>query len=304
MQMTPQLTRRALLKATSTAALAAVAPRLSSDPLGTAPGIQLYTVGADLLKDTLGTLQQISAIGYSYVEGFPKETALSAREFRHALDSARLRMVSIHLPFNSEDITSHFEDARTLGAQWAVSSTLAPDSFKRRASASGEMPLEAMTANDYLHLADKVNRVAALSMASGLQYAYHNHYFEFRNLGAGRIGYDILLEHTDPALVKFEIDCGWMIITEHDPVQYMRSYPGRFRMLHIKDFVKGPAYTGGPNRPIGTELGQGRIDYRSIFRAAAKAGIVYYFVEQEPPFIEGLTPLQAAAVDYKYLHAL
>lgn len=64
MRMRPQHSRRALLKTASTAALAAVAPRLSSDPLGIVPGVQLYTVGADLLKDTSGTLQRISVIGY------------------------------------------------------------------------------------------------------------------------------------------------------------------------------------------------------------------------------------------------
>jgi sugar phosphate isomerase/epimerase len=250
------------------------------------------------------TLQQLAAIGYKYMEGFPNETTLSAIELRRLLDDVNLRMVSIHLPFNSKDMTKHFEDAHTLGVHYVVSSTLAPDDFVDRKHELGMNNLEAMTAQDYRHLADKVNRVAQLSKAAGFQYAYHNHYFEFRDLGNGRIGYDLLLEHTDPSLVKFEIDCGWMILAGHNPIHYMQSYPGRFRMLHIKDFVKGPVYTGGPHRPAGTELGRGRIDYRPIFREAARAGIAYCFVEQEPPFIEGLTPLQAAAIDYRYLHAL
>jgi sugar phosphate isomerase/epimerase len=304
MPTAPTMTRRRLLQTTAAASLLAVSPHLWSDPLGIAPGIQLYTTGADLLKDAPATLEQISTIGYVYVEGFPKETTLSAREFRRALDSARLRMVSVHLPFDSKDMGPHFEDAHTFGAQWAVSSTLAPDDFAKNTTAQGQRPLESMNVDDYMHLAEKANRVAALSKANSFQYAYHNHYFEFRDLGNGRIGYDILLEHTDPELVKFEIDCGWMILAGHDPTRYMRSHPGRFRMLHIKDFVKGPVYTGGPNRPVGTELGRGRIDYDPIFREAARAGIVYYFVEQEPPFIEGLTPLEAASVDYKYLHAM
>src|SRR6185437_14407762 len=196
-----------------TAATAAtLAPRLWSDPLGIAPGLQLYTTSADMLKNTPATLQQVSAMGYVYVEGFTKETTLSAPEFRRALDSTHLRMVSIHLPFNSKDMTPHFDDAHTLGAQWVVSSTLSPDSSEKKTAAPGQRPLEAMTADDYMHLADKVNRVAKLSKENGFHYAYHNHYFEFRDLGNGRIGYDILLEHTDPALVKFEIDCGWMIV--------------------------------------------------------------------------------------------
>jgi sugar phosphate isomerase/epimerase len=298
------ITRRRLLQTSAFASLAALAPRLWPDPLGIAPGVQLYTVGADLLRNPRETLQQLAAIGYKNVEGFPKETNLSAIELRRLLNDFNLRMVSIHLPFDSKDMAPHFEDAHTLGASSVVSSTLAPDDFAERKREPGKNILETMTAEDYRRLADKANRVAQLSKAAGFAYAYHNHYFEFRDLGNGRIGYDILLEHTDPELVKFEIDCGWMILAGHDPIHYMRSYPGRFRMLHIKDFVKGPVYTGGPNRPVGTELGRGRIDYDPIFREAARAGIVYYFVEQEPPFIEGLTPLEAASVDYKYLHAM
>lgn len=297
------ITRRSLLQSAAAVSLAAFAPRIWSDPLGIAPGIQLYTVGPDMLSHPQQTAQQLAAIGYKYVEGFPNENSPSAAELRRILDDVHLRMVSIHLPFGSPDMTPHFRDAQTLGARYVVSSTLAPDGFAKK-NRAGKNNLEMMTAEDYRHLADKANRIARLSKEAGFQYAYHNHYFEFRNLGDGRVGYDILLEHTDPEDVKFEIDCGWMILAGHDPVHYMSSYPGRFRMLHIKDFVKGPAYTGGPNRPVGTELGRGRIDYRPVFREAAKAGIVYYFVEQEPPFVEGLTPLQAAAVDYKYLHAL
>ena len=298
------ITRRQLLRTATAASLTSLSPDIWPDPLGIAPGIQLYTVGADMLRNSPQTLQQLAAIGYRYVEGFPNETTLSAIELRQLLDTVSLRMVSIHLPFNSKDMTPYFRDAHTLGAHYVVSSTLAPDDFANRKHERGKNNLESMTTDDYRHLAEKVNFVARLSREAGLQYAYHNHYFEFRDLGSGRIGYDILLDHTDPALVTFEIDCGWMLLAGRDPIHYMRSYPGRFCMLHIKDFVKGPVYTGGPNRPVGTELGRGRTDYRPIFKEASKAGIVYYFVEQEPPFIEGLTPLQVAAIDYKYLHAL
>jgi sugar phosphate isomerase/epimerase len=108
-------------------------------------------------------------------------------------------------------------------------------------------------------------------------------------------------------VVSFEIDCGWMIIAGPDPVRYMQKYAHRFRMLHIKDFVKSSdkkIYTASGEKPQGTELGHGFIDYRPIFAPAGKHGIEHYFVEQEPPFPEGITPLQASAMDYQYLHAL
>ena len=59
----------------------------------------------------------------------------------------------------------------------------------------------------------------------------------------------------------------------------------------------------GPNRPTGTELGRGHIDYKPIFAAAGPAGVEYYFSEQEPP-IKDMTALEAAKVNYEYMHAI
>ena len=85
----------------------------------------------------------------------------------------------------------------------------------------------------------------------------------------------------------------------------MARYPGRIKMLHIKDFLpyeKG-ASTGGPNRPNGAEIGSGVVNYKEIFAAAKGKGIEHVFVEQEGPYTR-MPALQAAAVDYKYLHSL
>ena len=135
-----------------------------------------------------------------------------------------------------------------------------------------------------------------------MQYAYHNHNFEFRALGDHKIGYDVLLNETDPSLVDFELDCGWMIAAGYNPIQYFRKYPRRYTMLHIKDFVAGKISTSlaAGLRPQGTELGRGHIDYGPILDAAAGTAVKYYYVEQEPPFLD-MTALEAARVDYDYL---
>ena len=165
--------------------------------------------------------------------------------------------------------------------------------------------LGSQTADDFKRNAALANSIAGKAKAAGLQYAYHNHNFEFRDLGGGKTGYDILLAETDPELVKFEADCGWMCVAGQDPVKYFRQYPSRYRMIHVKDFVKGPVTTDlmGPNRPKGTELGRGFIDYHPIFAAASAAGVEYYFSEQEPPFTD-MSALAAAKADYDYMHAM
>jgi sugar phosphate isomerase/epimerase len=155
-------------------------------------------------------------------------------------------------------------------------------------------------------MADRLNDLGRKAKVAGLQYAYHNHNFEFRKLDGDRIGYDVLLKYTDPALVAFEPDCGWMAAAEYNPIEYFRQYPGRYRMLHIKDFVatKGPSTSlAKDERPQGTELGRGHIDYKPILLAAAKAGIHDYYVEQEPPFLD-MSALAAVKVDYQYLRTL
>jgi sugar phosphate isomerase/epimerase len=299
------ISRRRFMQSTAAASAAAAVTGLWADPLGVAPGIQLYTVGDAINKDQRGTLEQLAGIGYKYVELYPKGMTSSAAEFRREIDAFGLKCPSAHLEFNAADLTQQFDEAHTIGIGYVLSSTLLPQNFQRPKPVQGMSVMENLTLDDFKRIADNANRVAKLSKEAGLQYGYHNHYFEFRDKGNGQIGYDILLKNTDPGLVMFEIDCGWMMVAGHDPIHYMKKYPGRFRMLHIKDFVKGTGvYTGGPDRPIGTELGRGNIDYLPIFAEAKKSGILYYYVEQEPPFIEGLTPIQAAAIDYQYLHKL
>jgi len=300
------ISRRTFLRQGSataaTAALVSALPReLWADPLGLPVGIQIYTVKDVLQNDVPSTLKKLRAIGYGQVEAF-RYPGFNAQSLRSALDAAGLACPGAHLAFNQPDLGPVFEEAHTLGAHYAVSSTLRPHPVKH---AKGQ-PLPDLTLDDYKLLAAKMNDIGKQAKAAGLQYAYHNHDMEFRDLGGGKIGYDILLKETDPALVNFELDCGWMAVAGYNPIDYFENYPRRYKMLHVKQFVKGSprtTSTQGPARPQGTELGRGEPDYKPIFAAARKVGIQHYFVEQEPPFLD-MTSMEAAKVDYRYLHSL
>ena len=262
----------------------------SSQPLG----IQLYTVDQELQKDVPGTLRQVRAIGYKEVEtaGFG---GLTAKQFRKELDAAGLACHSAHLQMNAADLSPVLDDARTVGAHFAVCSAMLPPS-------ASSQP----TVDDYKKMAARLNEIGRAAKQSGLQYAYHNHNMEFRKLDGQTIGYDVLLHETDPALVDFEIDCGWMIAAGYKPVEYFKQYPQRIKMLHIKDFVRGSKVSTSlakDLRPQGTELGRGHIDYKPILAAASQIGVRYYYVEQEPPFLD-MTSLEAARADYNYLRRL
>jgi sugar phosphate isomerase/epimerase len=304
-----QLTRRKFLASggalcAATAAIPALSRLASAEPLGRAPGIQLYTVAADLNKDVPGTLKALRSIGYKYVEtaGFAN---LAAKDFRRQLDEAGLVCPSAHLRFSEADPAPLFEDALAVGAHYAVSSVLIAKPMGNSMAAAMHA-LSSLTLDDFKRTAKLANSIGAKARKAGLQYAYHNHNFEFKDQGNGQIGYEVLVKETDPDLVKFELDCGWMVEAGYSPVEYFHKYPNRYRMIHVKDFLptdKPITSLAGPDRPKGTELGKGHIDYKPIFAAAGPAGVEYYFSEQEPPFV-GMTPLEAAKVNYDYMCAL
>ena len=201
--------------------VASLLPRAAwANPMGLPIGIQLYTVGKPMGEDAPGTLKQLHAIGYREVEsaGLGKHTA---KEFRGFLDDAGLVCPSSHLQLAGDKIDEQFEEAQTLGAHFAVSSVLrsfSPEFMKAVRAAmqsNGATPMPKMppmTADDFKKTAAQMNDVGKKAKAAGLQYAYHNHNFEFEKMPDGSPGYDLLVKETDPELVKFEIDCGWMVV--------------------------------------------------------------------------------------------
>jgi sugar phosphate isomerase/epimerase len=271
--------------------LAAASLPAFAAPLGLEPGIQLYTVGDALRADTPGTLKALRAIGYRKVQtaGLGR---YSAREFRRLLDDADLICAACHFGFGGGDNGPLFESTNILGASFTGSGGLF--------GAVGANPANA-DAGAYRRMARLANDIGGQARRAGVTFTLHNHNMEFRPVESRATGFDLLLKECDPALVGLEMDCGWVRVAGADPVRYLRDHPGRFPLLHIKDFQKPPAPRTAPGGPPGAPLGRGFIDYRPIF-AAAK-GVKHYFVEQEPPYRD-FTSLEAARIGYRYLQGL
>jgi len=280
------LSRRTLLAS----GLAALATPAFAFPLGMRPGIQLYMVAGPLAADAPGTLKALRTIGYRTVQ-VSGTGRYSARDFRRLLDDAGLTAPACHLNFTAGDNGALFETAHLLGASFAGSGGLF--------NAVGANPASA-DASAFRRMAELANRIGAQAKAAGLSFTLHNHNTEFRPI-EGATGFDLLLKETDPALVGIEMDVGWVRVAGADPVRYLRAHPGRFPLLHIKDFQKPPAPRTQPGGPPGAPLGRGFIDYRPIFTAAR--GVRHYFVEQEPPYRD-FTALEAARIGYRYLERL
>jgi sugar phosphate isomerase/epimerase len=298
--------RRDFLK-TATAAAAAMAfhnpLELDAYPLGLPLGLQLYSLRDLLPKDFGGTLKAVAADGYTEVEaaGF---YAMSAEEFKQSVDGAGLRSVSAHysLSLLKQQLESILDYAKQLGLQYVVCASPAlkdPSKVKLSPKDPGyhEAWVQAFTLDDWKWNAEQYNEIGGRVKGYGMKFGYHNHTTEFHKLGKV-IPYDELIRLTDPELVTFEMDCGWVSVAGYSPAEYLLKYPTRITMLHVKDFD----LKKGAEHPQSTQLGQGSIDYRAIFAAAQKGGhLTHYFVEQED---FAVPPLEAIKVDAEYMNNL
>jgi sugar phosphate isomerase/epimerase len=275
--------RRAFLRTTTAAAAAAFAAghRLVAAPISMPIGLQLYSVRELLPKDFDGTLHQLSAAGYKVVEAagyFNKP----ATEFRRSLDQSGLRCVSTHHPLAMlrSQLDQLIEYGHTLGLEYMICSSAA--GVHRNPSAKGELTLD-----DWRYVTDEFNRIGEKVKAAGIQFGVHNHTPEFGEEN-GVVFYDELLRLTDPKLVVFEMDCGWVTAAGRNPVDYLTKSPNRFPLMHVKDMARQP---NGKFHSV--VLGHGIIDYRPILRAAT--GLKYYFVEQEEFSSDPMTEIREDA---------
>ncbi|MGA7521712.1 MAG: sugar phosphate isomerase/epimerase [Acidobacteriaceae bacterium] len=295
---TTGLTRRGVLQGAAACAILAGARKLGATPLGLPPGLQLYSVRDFLPKDYEGTLQQLGAMGYRDVEaaGFYNH---SAADVKQSMKKAGLRCVSAHysLPALKPAVEETIAYGNALGLSYIICSS--PMLRNPQKDASWLDAMSAMSLDDWKWNADQFNQIGKKVKAAGMQFGYHNHFFEFHEKD-GRLPYDILLESTDPKLVVMEMDCGWVVVGGQKPEHYLRKYPERYAMLHIKEFkLKGwkPGTT-----PVSTELGHGSIDYGPIFAAAKNAPIRHIFNEQEA--YPDMPAMQALKVDVEWLRSV
>jgi sugar phosphate isomerase/epimerase len=242
-------------------------------------GLQLYTV-RDLMKaDLPGTLAKVAAIGYKEVE-FAGYFGRTPAQIRDLLRRNGLSSPSTHLPFDSLESSwqKQLDDAKAVGHHWATIAFIPEE--KRR------------TLDDWKRHAATFNRAAAQAKSAGLRFAYHNHDFELKAIDGTR-PIDLLLKETDPSLVDFEMDLYWVVFGGGNPLDIFNQYPKRFPLVHVKD-------SGGPPDNKMVDVGQGKIDFRSIFAQSEKAGIKHYFVEHDKP----ADPIATIRNSYNYLHAL
>jgi len=242
--------------------------------------VQLYTVREAVAKNLEGALEQLAGLGYKSIELYGYNGTFfgkSLSEFKSILANTGIKVLSSHhttgIATKSKGTISDgwdkaIEDIHALGAEYMVCAFLMPNE---------------RTPDIYKSLPAMFEKAATATKAAGIQFAYHNHDFEFEKLDDTLV-YDFLIKNTSPDLVKMEMDLYWISKAGYDPVQYFEKYPGRFHMWHVKDMEAG-------TKAI-TEVGNGTIDFDRIFAARKKAGLKYWFVEQDTSKIDKFESLK------------
>lgn len=240
-------------------------------------GLQLYTVRDAMQADPAATLAKVAQIGYNSVEGATytgteKFYGMDPASFSKLLKQNGLIMPSSHYRLGEEktnnepvkgtilhDWDKAVDDASSVGLKYMVCAYLSD--------------VERGGLDHYKYVAEQLNKAGERCKKSGIQLCYHNHAFEF-DVQDGKLPFDILLNETDKNLVKMEMDIYWISKAGKDPVEFFNKYPGRFPLLHLKDMDNTPDKNF-------TEVGNGTIDFKRILANADKAGLKYFFVEQD-----------------------
>lgn len=248
-----------------------------------APGMVSYTYREQFAKDVPGTLDTIKALGITDME-FSNLFGKTAAEIRKMLDERG--MVCSSFGCSWDDLTKKTDEvaanAKTLGAK-----------FVRVAWLPDRQPFTLEIAKK---TAAEFNAIGkTLKEKHGLTYCYHNHGYEFVKHGDGTL-FDVLVEMTDPDFVSYELDILWVQHPGADPVAVMEKHASRIKLLHLKDLKKGITGDLSGKTPVENDvaLGTGQIDLPGVLKAAKKAGVLHYYIEDESPHIATQVPQSIA----------
>lgn len=254
-------------------------------------GFQAYTVRDVIYNDMAGTLKTLRKAGFDYMEAFDfgngKLMGQPVAEAKKIIDKSRIDLRSIHVMTGAmapdmkgtmmNDWQMALDQAAEMGAQYIVCAYL--------------MDFERKSIDQYKELAELFNKCGEAARASGIQFCYHNHDFEFVELD-GQIPMDVILSETDMNNVQIELDLYWARFAGVNPLNFFKDNGGRVPLWHVKDLsIK--------DDNLMTEVGNGIIDWKQLFRHQRDSGMQSFFIEQDRNFEEN--SLSSLQTSIKYL---
>lgn len=229
-------------------------------------GVQMYMLRRQAATDLAGALHAIRDAGFAQVELYPIAYTHPAAELRTMIADAGLACVSAH--FDYVGLESRLDFGHALGLKYFVCPMLPHEQWN--------------SLDGFRRAADLFNRVGQGAKERGMQFAFHNHDYEFKPI-AGSNGWTELMSHTDAALVKLEFDCYWLTQAGQRPAEMLRRYRDRAVLMHMKDrTAKAPtSFDMGKDSEHFTELGTGTIDWPGLLKEAESQGIRCAFLDQD-----------------------
>ena len=264
-----------------------------ADEVGTGPsfkgpvGLQLYSLRDQFAKDMPGTLDKVRDLGIKDVE-LAGIYGLTPAKFKAELDSRGLRAVSGHYPFEKfrDDVESIAAEAQALGLKYVGCAGI-PHSG----------PFDEQECREAINVFNNAGEALA---KHGITFFYHTHGFEFQPYGSGTL-FDLLMTETKPEYVTYEMDVFWVVHGGQNPATMFEKYGDRFQLVHLKDMKQGTPtglLTGSSDVSNDVALGTGQIDYRRTLAAAQKAGVKWYFIEDESPSSEQQIPVSLRYLEH------
>jgi sugar phosphate isomerase/epimerase len=262
-----------------------VASSIAASSVGTGPsfkgpvGLQLYSLRDQFAKDVSGTLDKVKAFGIKNVE-LAGTYGLTPEKFKTQLSARGLKAVSAHFPYERfrDDVEGIAVEAKTFGMKYVGCAWIPHDD-----------PFDEKTCRTAIAVFNKAGEALA---KHGIKFFYHVHGYEFQPSGQGTL-FDLLMAETNPKFVSYQMDVFWIVHPSQDPVKLLEKYGKRWQLMHIKGMKKGTPtglLTGHTDVTNDVPLGTGQIDYPPILRAARKAGVQWYIIEDESPSSEQQIP--------------
>jgi sugar phosphate isomerase/epimerase len=254
-------------------------------PLYTFPfGVQTFTYRNSFPNGVAETLDTIKSLGVTEIEtGVPK--GLTLEEYKKMLDERNLKVPSTGARYEdlAKDPTPAIQQAKVFGAEFVMVSWIPHD---------GKFNIEHAK-----KAVEDFNKAGKVLKENGLKLAYHAHGYEFTPYEKGTL-FDYIAKNTNPEYVSFEMDIFWVFHGGADPVQLLKKYGNRWKLMHLKDLKKG--VQGNDSGATSTEncvaLGEGQINIPAVLKEAKKAGIKHYFIEDESSRIRTQVPQTIAYI--------
>jgi len=237
-------------------------------------GLQLYSLRDQFAQDVPGTMAKVKEFGFTQVE-LAGTYGKTPEEFNALLKANNLKAIAGHFGYERfrDDPEGVAKEAKALGLEYA---------------GVAWVPHTGEVNEEWIRETAKVfNRAGEVLAKNGLKFYYHNHGYEFVPHGDGTL-FDLLVAETKPEFVSFQMDVMWTFFPGQDPAKLMTKYGNRWELMHIKDLKKGVAtgaLTGGTDTKNDVVIGTGQVDWPALLGAAKKAGVKYYFIEDESPSV-------------------